>query len=709
MSETEKWQDENTRYLSEAIAQLRQTLERYAQRHQHTGGSPIIPEVIPPTFWQRLMGKTSPSTPTVRALLTPPGPETEKTSPSAPPVGDKSTEEPKMSPALPMLSRRLGMTRFEEQLLLLCCAIELDPGISALCARAQDDATRVYPTFALGFSVFENPEWEALSPERPLRYWRLLEINQPGSQALTTSALRADERIVNFVKGLNHLDDRLAPLLNPLEVADAAASLSDSQRTEVDRILRQLRQPHNATSVIHLTGEDIFSKQAVAGAVAAQVGLRAFRISAGQLPAHAGELETLARLWFRESLLLPVALYVDAADFAAADPLSAQVSRFLSKTDGVIFLDAKSSTPGLARSVYSASIEKPSHAEQRKAWEAALGEKVEGIGATLAEQFHLNLDSIRKISQEVLQDASGEAEDLKKKAWDACVRFSKPAVESLAQSIDPRATWNDIVLPENEMSLLRQIAAQVGHRDTVYQQWGFREQMNRGFGISALFAGESGTGKTMAAEVLANELRLHLCRIDLSAVVSKYIGETEKNLRKLFDSAEDGGAILFFDEADALFGKRSEVKDSHDRYANIEVNYLLQRMESYRGLAILATNMKSALDSAFLRRLRFIVQFAFPAPAQRETIWRKVFPEAAPVEGLDFARLARLPLTGGNIRSIAVNAAFFAASEGASVGMRHVLDCARKEFQKLERPVNEADFRLPASVPTAMAAMKATA
>ncbi len=210
----------------------------------------------------------------------------------------------------------------------------------------------------------------------------------------------------------------------------------------------------------------------------------------------------------------------------------------------------------------------------------------------------------------------------------------------------------------------------------------------------------------MAAEVLANDLRLHLCRIDLSAVVSKYIGETEKNLRKLFDSAEDGGAILFFDEADALFGKRSEVKDSHDRYANIEVNYLLQRMESYRGLAILATNMKSALDSAFLRRLRFIVQFAFPAPTQRETIWRKVFPDAAPVEGLDFARLAKLPLTGGSIRSIAVNAAFLAASEGASVGMRHVLDCARKEFQKMERPVNEADFRLPAPVP---AAMKATA
>jgi len=709
MSETEKWQDENTRYLSEAIAQVRRVLDTYAQRHQHTRGATIIPEVVPPTFWQRLIGKRASNSPAVRALLTPPGQEAEKTASAGSPTADKTSEEPQMSPALPMLSRRLGMTRFEEQLLLLCCAVELDPGISPLCARAQDDPARTYPTFALAFSIFENPEWEALSPERPLRYWRLVEINQPGSQALTTSALRADERIVNFVKGLNHLDDRLAPLLYPIDTVNPANALSDSQRAEGDRILKQLRQPHNSTMIVHLAGEDTFSKQTLASAVSAQLGLRAFRIPAGQLPAHAGELETLARLWFRESLLLPVALYVDASDVSAVDPLSAQISRFLSRTDGVIFLDAKSAAPGAAHPVYSVSVEKPSHAEQRQAWESALGAKAEGIGSALAEQFHLNLDSIRNISREAVQEASGEAEDLKKRAWDACVHHTRPSVENLAQSLDPRATWDDIVLPENEMSLLRQIAAQVGHRGTVYQQWGFRAQMNRGFGISALFAGESGTGKTMAAEVLANDLRLHLCRIDLSAVVSKYIGETEKNLRKLFDSAEDGGAILFFDEADALFGKRSEVKDSHDRYANIEVNYLLQRMESYRGLAILATNMKSALDSAFLRRLRFLVQFAFPAPAQRETIWRKVFPEATPMEGLDFARLAKLPLTGGSIRSIAVNSAFLAASEASTVGMRHVLDCARKEFQKLERPINEADFRLPISGPGAVTAMKATA
>ena len=710
MSETEKWQDDNTRYLSDAIATVRQALERYAQRHVRTSASPVIREVLPPTFWQRLRGKAASSAPATRALLMPPGlsaPEAvaqSGTSSSAPPPENATS-----SPALPGLARRLGLTRFEEQMLLLCCAVELDPGIPSLCAKAQDDPARAYPTFALGFSIFENPEWEALSPERPLRYWRLLEINQPGAQALTTSALRPDERIVNYVKGLNHLDDRLAPLLLPLSMVDTNVILAESQRQQAQMIVAQLREPRNSVSIIHLTGEDSASKQAVVSAATQELGLRTFRIAAGELPVHAGELETLARLWFRESLLLPVALYVDAAEVATSETASAQIPRFLSRTDGVIFLDAKEVSTALTATVHRVEVNKPSHQEQKAAWNLAFGDRAKNIGAELAEQFHVSLGAIRQISQELLQVANAEGEELKKRAWDACVRYTKPGLENLAQPLDPRASWDDLVLPENEMSLLRQLAAQVQHRNTVYQDWGFREQMNRGFGISALFSGESGTGKTMAAEVLANHLRLHLCRIDLSAVVSKYIGETEKNLRKLFDAAENGGAILFFDEADALFGKRSEVKDSHDRYANIEVNYLLQRMESYRGLAILATNMKSALDSAFLRRLRFIVQFAFPAPAQREEIWRKVFPAAAPVEGLDFARLAKLALTGGSIRSIVVNAAFLAASEGSSLTMRHVLDCARKEFHKLERPINEADFRMPAAVMIPVSVMKVTA
>jgi SpoVK/Ycf46/Vps4 family AAA+-type ATPase len=228
----------------------------------------------------------------------------------------------------------------------------------------------------------------------------------------------------------------------------------------------------------------------------------------------------------------------------------------------------------------------------------------------------------------------------------------------------------------------------------VYDDWGFRRKLGRGLGLSVLFVGESGTGKTMAAEVLASELRLDLYRIDLSAVVSKYIGETEKNLRRLFDAADDGGAILFFDEADALFGKRGEVKDSHDRYANIEVNYLLQRIESYKGLAVLATNMKAALDPAFLRRMRSVVQFPFPGPHERRAIWSRAFPSEVPRCELNWDRLARFDLTGGSIQNIALDAAFLAAEAGVPVGMPQVFEAARAEFRKLERPIDEADFRL---------------
>jgi SpoVK/Ycf46/Vps4 family AAA+-type ATPase len=226
----------------------------------------------------------------------------------------------------------------------------------------------------------------------------------------------------------------------------------------------------------------------------------------------------------------------------------------------------------------------------------------------------------------------------------------------------------------------------------VYERWGFGARLGRGKGIAALFAGPSGTGKTMAAEVIANYLRLDLYRVDLSRVVSKYIGETEKNLRQVFDAAEQSGAILFFDEADALFGKRSEVRDSHDRYANIEINYLLQRMEDYRGLAILATNMKSLLDQAFLRRLRFLVDFPFPSAAQRTRIWRGAFPPAAETENLDYEFLSRLEITGGNIKNIALNAAFLAAAAGAPISMQLLLMAARREYSKIDKLVVEFEF-----------------
>src|SRR5262249_49113788 len=255
-------------------------------------------------------------------------------------------------------------------------------------------------------------------------------------------------------------------------------------------------------------------------------------------------------------------------------------------------------------------------------------------------------------------------DDPARSLWAACRAQARPRLGELAQRIESAASWDDLVLPEPQRKGLAEIAAHARHQAKGYDAWGFAPKSSRGLGVSALFSGPSGTGKTLAAEVLANELRLDFYRIDLSQVVSKYIGETEKNLRRVFDAAEEGAAILLFDEADALFGKRSEVKDSHDRYANIEVGYLLQRMEASRGLPLLTTNLRGALHSAFLRRIRSVVQFPFPDPDQREAIWERIFPDETPTEALDRATLAQLNVAGGSIRNIALAAAFLAAESG---------------------------------------------
>jgi SpoVK/Ycf46/Vps4 family AAA+-type ATPase len=289
---------------------------------------------------------------------------------------------------------------------------------------------------------------------------------------------------------------------------------------------------------------------------------------------------------------------------------------------------------------------------------------------------------------------SSAGDDWPQTVWDQCRDRSRPRLDTLAQRVDPRANWGDLVVGEETLRLLREMTEQTRTRGVVYSDWQFGKRLNRGLGIAALFYGESGTGKTMAAEVIALDLRCTLYKIDLSQVVNKYIGETEKNIQRVFDAMEGSGSILFFDEADALFGKRSEVRDSHDRYANIEVNYLLQRMEAYGGLAILATNMKGAIDQAFLRRLRFVVPFHFPGPPERQRLWQRAFPAAVPVDGLDFDRLARLNLTGASIHSVAMNAAFLAASNGGRVTMPLVLQAARNEFRKLERPASEAELRI---------------
>jgi ATP-dependent 26S proteasome regulatory subunit len=596
-------------------------------------------------------------------------------------------------PALILLAQTLGLSHFERNLLLMCAAAEFDTGFSALFASAQGDPTRIYPTFALALSIFDDAAWDALSPERPLRYWKLIEINQPGAQALTISALRADERIVNYLKGLNYLDDRLAPYLTSIAPPEFSEAMPASQRKLQNSVASQWRdlRADAQVPIVQLLGADSAGKQSIAASAASDVQRRLYRLSPDSLPTQPADLEVLARIWQRESMLLPIALYVDAQEIDGSEAHAATARRFLARCSGFIALAVREAWPRLPRESHIVDVVRPTTEEQRQAWKKLVGADADSP-ALLASQFDLNIVDIHQIAEAVKSERETTGAPLAARLWDSCSARVRPMLNALAHRIEPKASFDDIVLPAEQTDQLRQIAAQVRQRGKVYGEWGFGQRVNRGLGISALFSGESGTGKTMAAEVIAKALRLNLYRIDLSAVVSKYIGETEKNLRRLFDAAEDGGAILFFDEADALFGKRSDVKDSHDRHANIEINYLLQRMEAYRGLAILATNLRSSLDVAFTRRLRFIVNFPFPGIAERRRMWQLAFPAQTPLRGLDYHRLARLTLTGGSIHNAALNAAFLSADAGSAVTMSFALAAAKAEFVKLDRPVNETDF-----------------
>jgi ATP-dependent 26S proteasome regulatory subunit len=616
----------------------------------------------------------------------------------------QSLAESGMVPAPEVLVHLLGLTPFERDVLLLCLAPELDPSFDQLYAYVQDDVNRRYPTPHLATALLGGQEdWvsarHSFLPEAPLRRFLLVTL-EPGpltGMAPAARPLRLDERIADYMRGTNRLDERVVNLLRPL----ASAPLAPVHRDLVDRLAHALESAEpGPLPALNLMGAAGAGKRAVAGALCRRLGLELYDLNVGRLPAPGpGRLEIL-RLLEREAVLLRFALYLDATQLDPADRATAASLDDVIERLGVFLIVGSRERWQTERHVLTVPVPKPDAKAQRALWEQALAgvtHSLDGQVEAVVQQFDFGPQAIAQAVSGAwgnawLRAPGDEVSVAPDDLWQACREQAGWRMDELAQRITPCYTWDDIVLPEDVFRQLQEIAAQVAHRPQVYETWGFGAKLSRGRGISALFAGPSGTGKTMAAEILANHLELDLYRIDLAGVVSKYIGETEKNLRKVFDAAEQSGAILFFDEADALFGKRTEVKDSHDRYANIEVNYLLQRMEDYRGLAILATNRKSLLDRAFLRRLRFLVDFPFPHAADRRLIWRRVFPRRARMDELDYAALGRLEIPGGNIRNIAINAAFLAADDGTAIDMDHVLHAARREYAKTDKLITEAEF-----------------
>jgi len=583
--------------------------------------------------------------------------------------------------AIDTLTRLFELSDFERDLLLLVAGVEMDSRIASLCADASGSSQKPWASFGLALAVLPNPHWNAIAPLEALRRWRLLEVDD--SAGITTGRLRLDERVLHFIGGLNYLDHRLRAQFVSLP---AAGLMAEAHREIAREAGEKLLAQKGQWPLVLLGGNDESGQRDVAAILAQALGVSMYQLSSTDIPASAYEQEALASLWQREAALLGCGLLIRHSGEA-----NANLSRFVERLNGLVVISGKAAPQINARSMHFI-VNKMDPPGQRQLWLSALGSKAEGLHDeldSLASQYSLDASRIARCAEQVEgQDRERDIDLLHR-----LCRGDGETMSELAQLIDARAGWDDLVLPESQRATLQQLEVHTRHRITVHHDWGFADKGTRGLGIATLFSGESGTGKTLAAEVLANSLGLALFRIDLSAVVSKYIGETEKNLRKLFDAAEDIGAILLFDEADALFGKRSDVKDSHDRYANIEVSYLLQRMEAYRGLAILTTNHKAALDTAFQRRLRFVVHFPFPDAVQREAIWRCVFPPGTPRDNLDFGKLARLNVAGGNIRNIAMTAAFLAADAGTPVTMAQLRRAAQLEAAKTEKTPSEAEIR----------------
>lgn len=596
--------------------------------------------------------------------------------------------------ALDTLVSVFGLSNFERNMLLLCAGVELNSDFAQEIASLQGESHLFLPSFSLAMSLIPEAHWSALSPNGPLRYWRLLELTN--EHIISKSPVKIDEHILHYLVGLPHLDGRLTDIAEPLTGEN---SLVPSHLELAGNMVQSCKQEfaQGVWPVMQLCGSNRADKERIAAYVCSQMDSYPYTIPAYALPSNTREITELARLWNREAALKSFALFIDYTELDMIDKGQVQlIHHFIDKLQGLTMLSISRSSSSLRGKTLTFDIGKPTSEEQLSLWQKYLGEIagiMDGQLAKIVSQFDLSANVIQLASAAVVgqvRDAGlakkETAADLERVLRKTCCSHTRPQLNELAQQIEPLTGWDDIVLPPAQKAILKEIVLQVQQRNKVYNNWGFASKNSRGLGITALFAGESGTGKTMASEVLANTLQLDLYRIDLSQVINKYVGETEKNLKQIFDAAEEGGAILLFDEADALFGKRSDVRDSHDRYANIEVSYLLQRMEAYRGLAILTTNMKSTMDKAWMRRIRFVVQFPFPDALQRTEIWRKVFPSATPTQDIRPEKLAQLSLAGGNIQNIALNAAFIAADEGMSVGMSHISRAAKSEFNKLEKP-----------------------
>ena len=617
------------------------------------------------------------------------------------------------------LARLFRLEQFDIDALLIALAVELDLRYERLYAYLQDDVTRKRPSIELVLNLL-LPTIEAKFERRghfesnaPLLRHNLVEALEDPAQPhppLLARYLKVDGRIVRYLLGSDEPDDRIrsiAEMLNPLEESRMTTAF-DEVTHRLGRFIEN--RDTSGAPIIYLHGPYGVGKQSMAEAVCREQNIRLLVAHLDRLPnSDDGSQAGIFALIQREAILQQAAVYWKGIDGLFDEQNKRLFSIFARSLDDrpmLTFLAGETlwEPAGSLRGAPFARVElpRPTSVERSLMWRAALNGGCEAAAdadvAALSTKFKFTGGQIRDAAATAvnlagLRNPEGpriSIHDL----YEASQLHSNQKLTALARKIIPKYRWNDIVLPSDRLEHLREICNHVRFRDRVYGEWGFDGKLSLGKGLCVLFAGPSGTGKTMAAEIIAGELGLEVFKIDLSTVVSKYIGETEKNLSRIFTEAETSNAILFFDEADALFGKRSEVKDSHDRYANIETGYLLQRMEEYEGVVILATNFRKNMDDAFVRRLHFAVEFPFPGEADRRRIWERIWPEDTPrAPDLDIDFMAgRFEISGGNIRNIALAAAFYAADDGGMVTIGHLLRATQREYQKMGKVISHDDF-----------------
>jgi AAA+ superfamily predicted ATPase len=617
-------------------------------------------------------------------------------------------------PRLRKLARTFSLSNIELNAVVICLAVELDKKYGKLYAYLQDDLTRKRPT--LGFIIdllCPNPEEKIairhlFLPEALLFKHGIIELaeERDGSSNLA-SALRLNSDVLAYILGDSDDAEDLAEPNGSSGINGLLAlssRLPSSIRPKLENLALRLAENSRGT-ICSLQGSYGRGRREAAEIICRSLGVGIITLVLTGLPAEERGLKAAVSRAFRLALMKEAAVYVQDFDSLAPDdpraaPLKGALVRALDEFQGLTFIECREAIDlgrRLQKRLLTMKIPKPDFTERLRAWRGHLPGWPEEEIDDLAVKFKLTTGQIEDAVSSAwsLAALDGRGSLCREDLYEGCRMQSNRRLSRLARRIEPRYRLEDVILPQDCMEQLREIKAYVRHQGIVYGDWGFGKKLSLGKGLNIQFTGDSGTGKTMAAEALAFDLGLELYKVDLSTVVSKYIGETEKNLSRIFAEAEESNAILFFDEADAIFGKRSEVKDAHDRYANVETGYLLQKMEEHEGIVVLATNLDRNLDEAFKRRMHFVVKFPFPSEESRLQIWKSLLPVEASVAGdLDFQFLARgFQIAGGNIKNVLVTAAFLAAEDSGVITMKHLVRATSREMKKIGRVCGESEFR----------------